>query len=96
MWISTYMGICKYDAKTGRYINYYAGDGLQGNECHGPSPPKKNISRNFPRNISLPLCLLQKRSAFFLSFPILSNHPTFCNAVGAGKFSFPLSVSSLH
>ncbi len=36
MWISTYMGICKYDAKTGRYINYYAGDGLQGNEfTHG-------------------------------------------------------------
>lgn len=36
MWISTYMGICKYDAKTGRYINYYAGGGLQGNEfTHG-------------------------------------------------------------
>ena len=55
-----------------------------------PSPSRnKNISRNFPRNISLPLCLSAKAVGFFLSFPILSNHPTFCNAVGAGNFLFP-------
>ena len=36
MWISTYMGICKYNVENNRYINYYAGDGLQGNEfTHG-------------------------------------------------------------
>ncbi|MDO4164971.1 MAG: two-component regulator propeller domain-containing protein [Bacteroides sp.] len=36
IWISTYMGISKYDIKEGRFINYYVGDGLQGNEfTHG-------------------------------------------------------------
>ncbi|WP_291528061.1 hybrid sensor histidine kinase/response regulator transcription factor [Bacteroides sp. UBA939] len=36
IWISTYMGICKYDVENSRFINYYAGDGLQGNEfSHG-------------------------------------------------------------
>lgn len=36
IWISTYMGISKYDVKENRFINYYSGDGLQGNEfTHG-------------------------------------------------------------
>lgn len=36
IWISTYMGISKYETKEDRFINYYSGDGLQGNEfTHG-------------------------------------------------------------
>ena len=36
IWISTYQGISKYDRSNKRFINYYAGDGLQGNEfMHG-------------------------------------------------------------
>ena len=36
IWMSTYMGICKYETAAGKFINYYAGDGLQGNEfTHG-------------------------------------------------------------
>lgn len=36
LWISTYMGISKYDVKNQRFVNYYSGDGLQGNEfTHG-------------------------------------------------------------
>lgn len=36
IWISTYWGISKYDIKESRFINYYVGDGLQGNEfMHG-------------------------------------------------------------
>jgi len=32
LWISTYEGISKYKAAENRFINYYAADGLQGNE----------------------------------------------------------------
>ncbi len=32
IWISTYMGISKYTPGDGTFVNYYAGDGLQGNE----------------------------------------------------------------
>ena len=36
IWLSTYMGISKYDVKNNRFVNYYSGDGLQGNEfTHG-------------------------------------------------------------
>ena len=36
IWISTYMGISRYDAKKRCFVNYYSGDGLQGNEfTHG-------------------------------------------------------------
>lgn len=36
IWISTYMGISRYDINNNRFINYYSGDGLQGNEfTHG-------------------------------------------------------------
>lgn len=36
MWISTYRGISKYDAARDVFVNYYVGDGLQGNEfTHG-------------------------------------------------------------
>lgn len=36
MWISTYRGISKYDTVNGVFVNYYVGDGLQGNEfTHG-------------------------------------------------------------
>lgn len=36
IWLSTYWGISKYEAKEDRFINYYVGDGLQGNEfMHG-------------------------------------------------------------
>lgn len=36
IWISTYNGISKFDVVEKRFINYYAGDGIQGNEfTHG-------------------------------------------------------------
>lgn len=36
IWISTYKSISKYDVEGRRFVNYYAGDGLQGNEfTHG-------------------------------------------------------------
>lgn len=36
IWISTYRGLSHYDVRAQRFINYYAGDGLQGNEfMHG-------------------------------------------------------------
>lgn len=36
IWLSTYMGISKYDVKNNRFVIYYSGDGLQGNEfTHG-------------------------------------------------------------
>ncbi|MDR0977155.1 MAG: response regulator [Prevotellaceae bacterium] len=36
LWISTYMGLCKFNIDTSHTINYYVGDGLQGNEfTHG-------------------------------------------------------------
>jgi len=36
LWISTYKGISRYNVSKDRFINYYAGDGLQGNEfTHG-------------------------------------------------------------
>ena len=36
IWLSTYMDISKYDVKNNRFVNYYSGDGLQGNEfTHG-------------------------------------------------------------
>lgn len=43
IWISTYMGISRYDVQNNRFINYYAGDGLQGNEfMHGAFYTDKN------------------------------------------------------
>lgn len=36
IWVSTYKGISKYDVKKDFFVNYYSGDGLQGNEfTHG-------------------------------------------------------------
>lgn len=36
IWLSTYSGICKYIVHENRFVNYYAGDGLQGDEfMHG-------------------------------------------------------------
>ena len=36
LWVSTYKGISKLDREDNRFINYYVGDGLQGNEfTHG-------------------------------------------------------------
>lgn len=36
IWISTYWGVSKYNVTEGHFINYYVGDGLQGNEfMHG-------------------------------------------------------------
>lgn len=36
IWVSTYNGICKYIVDENRFVNYYTGDGLQGNEfMHG-------------------------------------------------------------
>lgn len=36
IWFSTYRGICKYLVNENRFVNYYAGDGLQGDEfMHG-------------------------------------------------------------
>lgn len=36
IWISSYLGISRYDRNTNSFVNYYAGDGLQGNEfTHG-------------------------------------------------------------
>ncbi len=32
LWITTNHGMARYDAETGRFSNYYAADGLQGNE----------------------------------------------------------------
>ncbi|MEZ5006179.1 MAG: two-component regulator propeller domain-containing protein [Bacteroides graminisolvens] len=32
IWISTHQGISKFVTKENRFINYYAGDGIQGNE----------------------------------------------------------------
>ncbi|SHE33033.1 hybrid sensor histidine kinase/response regulator transcription factor [Dysgonomonas macrotermitis] len=32
MWVSTYLGMSKFVLSENRFINYYAGDGLQGNE----------------------------------------------------------------
>ncbi len=43
IWISTYMGISRYDVQNNRFINYYSGDGLQGNEfMHGAFYTDKN------------------------------------------------------
>ncbi len=36
IWVSTYLGISCFDRSNNRFVNYYAGDGLQGNEfTHG-------------------------------------------------------------
>ena len=36
LWISTYLGLTRYTPENGTFLNYYAGDGLQGNEfTHG-------------------------------------------------------------
>ena len=36
LWVSTYMGISRYDVKKDCFVNFYVGDGLQGNEfTHG-------------------------------------------------------------
>lgn len=43
IWISTYMGISRYDINDNRFINYYSGDGLQGNEfTHGAFYKNRN------------------------------------------------------
>ena len=43
IWISTYMGISRYDVQNNRFINYYSRDGLQGNEfMHGAFYTDKN------------------------------------------------------
>lgn len=47
LWISTYEGISKYKADEGRFINYYAADGLQGNEFSRGAVFKDNNGKLF-------------------------------------------------
>lgn len=47
LWISTYEGISKYKADEKRFINYYASDGLQGNEFSRGAVFKDNNGKIF-------------------------------------------------
>lgn len=99
IWISTYMGISKYDVLGDRFINYYSGDGLQGDEfTHGAFHKDKSgriyfggvsgITRFSPENIDT---VMKEMEVYITDFYIF-NHPVHKNTLSGGEPVIDTSV----
>ena len=99
IWISTYMGISRYDAKKRCFVNYYSGDGLQGNEfTHGAFYKDKKgriyfggvngITYFSPESIEN----VSKETNVWITDFYVFNQPIHKNSLSGGKFIIRTSV----
>lgn len=99
IWISTYMGISRYDINDNRFINYYSGDGLQGNEfTHGAFYKNRNgkiyfggvngITSFLPENIGN----TSKEAKVWITDFYIFNKPVHKNTLSGGKPVISTSV----
>lgn len=92
IWLSTYMGISRYDTREKHFVNYYASDGLQGNEfSHGAFCKAESGKMYFggtngvtgflPQNISN----VPKMPGVWIIGFYLSENPVCKNSLSGGK-----------